>query len=177
MMGVRRLAGVSVAALLCVPSAAFATKVHYIGTVQNVPGATFSFDAFGKQRKKPFLPRSVGNFRVTDMSYTCTGPRGSTTTTTTSDLPFGFIESPRVSKKGKFSGQFDPPSANDRHAAVAGSISRKKVASGTLHAFEGQPAQVGFCSTPETTWSAKPVPLVCSVSLTPVPLCAGAPRP
>jgi hypothetical protein len=155
------------AAVLALPSTAAARVVLFTGDVVGDPSTNenFSFQAAGKLTKKGKLfPKRVSNFSAT-VTFSCFDAAGNRTSSTArSDLPLGGIGTLAVAG-GSFMGQSNPAGAA---YAVTGTV-RKRTASGTLTASQGQKGTSGYCTTgsfadPTVTWTTTLIPPVCGRS-------------
>jgi hypothetical protein len=155
------------AGLLALPASALARMVPFTGDIVNDPSPSenFSFVAAGKLTKKGKLhAKSVQGFNAT-VTFSCFDAVGNRTSSKTrSDLPLNGIGTLQVAG-GSFMGQSNPAGAS---YAVTGTV-RKKTASGTLTASQGQKGTANYCTTgtfddPTVTWTAALIPPVCGRS-------------
>src|SRR5262249_27409985 len=135
-----------VAGILALPASAVARTVPFTGDITNDPSPSenFSFVAAGKLTKKGTLrhAKTVQGFTAT-VTVNCFDAAGNRTSSRTrSDLPLGGIGTLRVAG-GSFLGQSNPAGAS---FAVTGTV-RKKTASGTLTASQGEKGTANYCTT------------------------------
>jgi hypothetical protein len=153
--------------MLALPATAIARTVAFTGDIVGDPSPdqNFTFQSTGKLTKKgKFFAKTAGNFTA-DVTVSCFDAAGNRTSSRArSDLPLSGIGPLQVAG-GSFLGQSNPSGAS---YAVTGTV-RKKTASGTLTASQGQKGTANYCTTgsfadPTVTWTATLIPPVCGRS-------------